>query len=94
MNRSAAWMSLVLLGYLSPLTAGCHIHAPDDYPNFGNKPLVIPVIGDRTACQSLNRERFGSRGRCHCFDDAPLDAGRPGESGFSDNPTEAERPLP
>ena len=44
----------------------CHIHAPDDYPAFSKRPLVIPAVGDRSACETLNRQRFAKRGRCHC----------------------------
>jgi hypothetical protein len=44
----------------------CHLHAPSDVPSFSRQPLVIPAVGDATACERLNRERFGSRGRCHC----------------------------
>ena len=94
MKRATLCLALFLPAYLSPLTAGCHIHAPDDYPNFGNRPLVIPVSGDRSACQALNQQRFASRGRCHCFDDSPLDTGNPQPSGFSNNPLPTETPLP
>ncbi|MBT2968426.1 MAG: hypothetical protein KME56_02800 [Candidatus Thiodiazotropha sp. (ex Ctena orbiculata)] len=60
----------VLTPHLHAREAVCHIHAPDDYTPFSNQPLVIPSVGDRTACEQLNRERFGSRGRCHCTQDA------------------------
>ncbi len=48
----------------------CHLHAPDDYRPFGNRPLVIPSVGSRKACENLNRERFGGQGLCHCAADA------------------------
>ena len=48
----------------------CHIHAPDDYPRFSTKPLIIPSVGDAAACERINNERFGGRGRCHCSTDA------------------------
>ncbi len=95
MKWTRTWLALALVGYTCQASAECHVHAPDDYPNFGNRPLVIPVTGDRAACQALNRERFGGRGRCHCFDDVPLGADSPMRLDFTGNPaTPEEVPLP
>ncbi len=48
----------------------CHLHAPGDYRPFGDRPLVIPSVGDPPACDNLNQERFGGRGWCHCIRDS------------------------
>ena len=53
---------------VSCATEQCHIHAPADYPSFGGKPLVIPSVGDRNTCETMNTQRFSGRGRCHCVD--------------------------
>ena len=68
MRRLALFTALLWLpaGPVLALGGECHIHAPDDYPSFGRKPLVIPSVGDRDACERLNAERFGGAGRCHC----------------------------
>ena len=87
-------MAIALTGHLCQASAGCHIHAPDDYPSFTGRPLVIPVNGSRSDCQSLNRTRFGGGGRCHCFTKTPLGAENPGDFDSTDRPNELERLLP
>ena len=95
MRRIRVCLALVLFGNFCQATAGCHIHAPDDYPHFGGRPLVIPVTGDRSACQALNRNRFGSRGKCHCFEDTPLGAAMPAYPDVTEDPNAPESlPLP
>ncbi len=56
--------------------ASCHLHAPADYPTFTKQPLIIPAVGNESECVKLNRERFSSRGRCHCIQDS-TDESRP-----------------
>jgi hypothetical protein len=63
---SIAFLCVLLCSHLQAGEAVCHIHAPDDYTPFSKQPLVIPAVGNRTECDQLNLERFGSRGRCHC----------------------------
>jgi hypothetical protein len=87
-----SWLALALGVWLSQAWADCHIHVPDDYPNFGSKPLVIPVSGNRSACQSLNLSRFGGRGRCHCADDLSLQPRFPAEPGGPDGAESVEMP--
>ena len=67
-------MALALAGHLCQVSAGCHIHAPEDYPSFSSRPLVIPAGHTPSDCQSLNMARFGGGGRCHCFSDTSLES--------------------
>lgn len=62
----AVFLSIVLNPSSLAAPLNCHLHAPDDYRPFGNKPLVIPSVGDPPACDRLNQERFASKGWCHC----------------------------
>ncbi|MEW8523653.1 MAG: hypothetical protein AB2552_11425 [Candidatus Thiodiazotropha endolucinida] len=78
MNK--AWYSfagtIILYGtttlHLDAREVACHIHAPEDYPQFSSQPLVMPAVGNRMACEKVNLLRFSSRGRCHCTQD-PMD---------------------
>jgi len=83
---SSAWPvrggAMIILGaaFCGDAPAGavsCHLHAPDDYARFSKQALVIPAVGDEAECEQLNRERFGSRGWCHCTRDA-MSGARPG----------------
>ena len=61
--------ALLAAGAVYGQSSQCHLHAPADFPSFSKQPLVIPAVGDERACEDLNRQRFGSRGRCHCSAD-------------------------
>lgn len=80
MSAKSLGLAFTLMCLVAHSQADCHVHAPDDYPHFGSRPLVIPLAGNRDACQSLNQEQFGGRGRCHCADGLSLQpaAPRPG----------------
>ncbi|MES9993832.1 MAG: hypothetical protein ABW098_17925 [Candidatus Thiodiazotropha sp.] len=73
MNRVWRLLAATIVLWSSPHLLArevvCHIHAPDDFTPFSKQPLVIPAVGDRIACERMNLERFGSRGRCHCVQD-------------------------
>ena len=73
MRWREASAAILLAGYLHQASANCHIHAPDDYPSFSSRPLVIPVNGNRIDCQSLNLARVGGGGRCHCYSNTSLE---------------------
>ncbi|MGD2119578.1 MAG: hypothetical protein PVG66_14550 [Chromatiales bacterium] len=62
----------------------CHLHAPSDIKSFSKQPLVLPAVGDANDCEQLNRERFGARGRCHCFSDDVGSVDRPVMPDYSD----------
>jgi hypothetical protein len=47
-------------------TLSCHIHLPSDHPLADGRPTIIQNVGDRQACEALNRERYDHQGRCHC----------------------------
>ncbi len=80
MNTPALYLAITLGAVTPGAWADCHIHAPDDYPSFAGKPLVIPSEGDRANCRRLNLQTFSGRGQCHCYDSLSLRPVAPAES--------------
>ncbi|MCU7854040.1 MAG: hypothetical protein KZQ80_17725 [Candidatus Thiodiazotropha sp. (ex Monitilora ramsayi)] len=81
-------ITLSLCSQVQAREAACHLHAPDDFPTFSKQPLIIPSVGNLSACERLNSRRFSARGRCHCTRDG-IDADNALPFG---SPSEPERP--
>ena len=80
LSRRLPLLMLLASGQSAAATMTCHIHLPADHPLALGRPALIPNVGDRQACEQLNRELFGQQGRCHCsfspLDNGPQGSGR------------------
>jgi hypothetical protein len=66
MRRQLILLALLAAGEAGAAGMSCHIHLPENHPQSLGRPTLIPDVGDRTACEQLNRELYGGQGTCHC----------------------------